>query len=95
MSLHCAAQLTGRRSNCADTLIVNDDAIEASRALAYQVIDDRVKDRPNGAIVNVARVAMVRAERAVAEVALTLLGGGSTEVQLNLIARALFYRKES
>jgi alkylation response protein AidB-like acyl-CoA dehydrogenase len=88
-------------------------AIDASRALAYQVIDDRVKDRPNGPIVNLARVAMVRAERAVAEVALAWLaddalelgsiansqlktsmiaglGGGSVEVQLNLISRALF-----
>jgi alkylation response protein AidB-like acyl-CoA dehydrogenase len=88
-------------------------AIEASRRLAYHVIDDRVKGRPNGPIVNLARVAMVRAERAVAEVALdwlgadalTLgsignsqlktsmiagLGGGSVEVQLNLISRALF-----
>ena len=77
------------------------------------MIDDRVKDRPNGPIVNLARVAMVRAERAVAEVALTWLaddalelgsiansqlktsmiaglGGGSVEVQLNLISRALF-----
>ena len=88
-------------------------AIEASRCLAYRVIDDRVKDRPNGPIVNLARVAMVRAERAVAEVALDCLGddalalgsignsqlktsmiaglgGGSVEVQLNLISRALF-----
>lgn len=88
-------------------------AIAASRALAYHVIDDRVKDRPNGPIVNLARVAMVRAERAVAEVALDWLGddalrlgsignsqlktsmiaglgGGSVEVQLNLIARSLF-----
>ncbi len=88
-------------------------AIAASRALAYHVIDERVKDRPNGPIVNLARVAMVRAERAVAEVALDCLpgdalrlgsiansqlktsmiaglGGGSVEVQLNLIARALF-----
>jgi alkylation response protein AidB-like acyl-CoA dehydrogenase len=88
-------------------------AIDASRVLAHQVIDDRVKDRPNGPIVNIARVAMVRAERAVAEVALSWLaddaldlgsiansqlktsmiaglGGGSVEVQLNLISRALF-----
>jgi alkylation response protein AidB-like acyl-CoA dehydrogenase len=93
-------------------------AIEASRALAYKVIDDRVKDRPNGPIVNVARVAMVRAERAVAEVALDCLGddalalgsignsqlktsmiaglgGGSVEVQLNLISRALFASEDS
>src|SRR4051794_18372699 len=87
-------------------------AVDAARMLAYQVIDDRVKDRPNGPIVNLARVAIVRAERAVAEVAFETtgadsvrlgsvansqfktsmiagLGGGSTEVQLNLIARAL------
>ena len=87
-------------------------AIDAARMLAYQVIDDRVKDRPNGPIVNLARVAIVRAERAVAEVAFETLGsdtlhlgsignsqfktsmiaglgGGSTEVQLNLIARSL------
>jgi alkylation response protein AidB-like acyl-CoA dehydrogenase len=86
--------------------------IDAARILAYNVIDDRVKDRPNGPIVNLARVAIVRAERAVAELALDTkgldslrlgsvgnsqfktsmiagLGGGSTEVQLNLIARSL------
>lgn len=91
-------------------------AIDASRYLAYNVIDDRVKDRPNGPIVNLARVAMVRAERAVADIALNWLaadslrlgsiansqlktsmiaglGGGSVEVQLNLIARALFDAK--
>ncbi|MGD9793662.1 MAG: acyl-CoA dehydrogenase family protein [Acidimicrobiia bacterium] len=86
--------------------------IDAARILAYQVIDDRVKGRPNGTIVNLARVAIVRAERGVAEVAFDLmgsdslrlgsignsqfktsmiagLGGGSAEVQLNLISRAL------
>jgi alkylation response protein AidB-like acyl-CoA dehydrogenase len=86
--------------------------IDAARVLAYNVIDDRVKQRPNGPIVNLARVAIVRAERAVAELALDTmgldslrlgsvgnsqfktsmiagLGGGSTEVQLNLIARSL------
>jgi hypothetical protein len=88
-------------------------AIASSRSLAYQVIDERVKGRPNGPIVNLARVAMVRAERAVAGLALDVLaadslrlgsisnsqlktsmiaglGGGSVEVQLNLIAKALF-----
>jgi alkylation response protein AidB-like acyl-CoA dehydrogenase len=88
-------------------------AIEAARLLAYNVIDDRVKGRPSGPIVNIARVAMVRAERAVADIALDWsgerslqlgstansqlktsmiagLGGGSVEVQLDLIARALF-----
>ena len=87
-------------------------AIAAARSLSHHVIDDRVKGRPNGAIVNLARIAIIRAERAVAEVALdhmgtdTLvlgsignsqlktsmiagLGGGSQEVQLNLIARSL------
>jgi alkylation response protein AidB-like acyl-CoA dehydrogenase len=91
-------------------------AIASSRTLAYNVIDDRVKGRPNGPIVNLARVAMVRAERAVAALALDVLaadslrlgsisnsqlktsmiaglGGGSVEVQLNLIARALFETK--
>ena len=86
--------------------------IDAARILAYQVIDDRVKGRPNGPIVNLARIAIVRAERGVAEVAFDLLGsdslrlgsignsqfktsmiaglgGGSAEVQLNLISRAL------
>lgn len=90
--------------------------IEAARLLAYNVIDDRVKDRPNGPIVSLARVAIVRAERAVAEIALDLLGtenlrmgsvgnsqlktsmiaglgGGSVEVQLNMIARALLDAK--
>ena len=90
--------------------------IEAARLLAYNVIDDRVKARPAGPIVNLARVAIVRAERVVAEIALDLLGseslrlgsignsqlktsmiaglgGGSVEVQLNLIARALLDAK--
>jgi alkylation response protein AidB-like acyl-CoA dehydrogenase len=93
-------------------------AIASSRTLAYHVIDDRVKGRPNGPIVNVARVAMVRAERAVAGLALDVLagdslrrgsiansqlktsmiaglGGGSVEVQLNLISRALFETREA
>jgi alkylation response protein AidB-like acyl-CoA dehydrogenase len=91
--------------------------VDAARLLAYHVIDDRVKERPNGPIVNLARVAMVRAERAVAEVALDVLGadsirlgsignsqlktsmiaglgGGSVEVQLNLIARSMLGAEE-
>jgi alkylation response protein AidB-like acyl-CoA dehydrogenase len=87
-------------------------SIDAARVLAYHVIDERVKGRPSGSVVNLARIAIVRAERAVAELALDLggsdslalgsiggsqlktsmiagLGGGSAEVQLNLIARSL------
>ncbi len=90
--------------------------IDATRFLCYQVIDDRVKGRPNDTIVNLARVGIVRSERAVAELALDLgactsleigsignsqfktsmiagLGGGSAEVQLNMISRALLGRE--
>jgi alkylation response protein AidB-like acyl-CoA dehydrogenase len=90
--------------------------IDAARVLAYNVIDDRVKGRPNNTIVNLARIGIVRAERQVAELALDIggatslelgsignsqfktsmiagLGGGSAEVQLNLIARALLGRE--
>ena len=78
----------------------------------YQAIDLRVKDAPQARAVALARVAIVRAERAVAEIVLELfegeglarasignaqlktamiagLGGGSVEVQLNGVARAL------
>jgi alkylation response protein AidB-like acyl-CoA dehydrogenase len=84
----------------------------AARVLVYRAIDARVKAQPEDLAVSLARVAIVRCERAVAELALDLdeqealvvgsvghgqiktamiagLGGGSTEVQLNAIAREL------
>jgi alkylation response protein AidB-like acyl-CoA dehydrogenase len=87
-------------------------ACEAARMLVYQAIDAREKDLPEGLVVSLARVAIVRSERLVAELAMELfenesefrgsigngqfktsmiagLGGGSVEVQLNTIARAL------
>jgi hypothetical protein len=80
--------------------------------LVYQAIDARVKGRAEDLAVSLARVAIVRSERAVAELSLQLLedesvevrsigngqlktsmiaglGGGSVEVQLNMVARAL------
>jgi alkylation response protein AidB-like acyl-CoA dehydrogenase len=85
-------------------------AVEASRLVAYAVIDERAKQRPPSAAAYVARVLMVRAEKAVAEVGVWLMGedgismdslagrnyfstmaagiaAGSTEVQLNLVAK--------
>jgi alkylation response protein AidB-like acyl-CoA dehydrogenase len=87
-------------------------ACAAARILVYRAIDARVKGQSEDFAVSVARVAIVRSERAVAELALDLdeqealvvgsvghgqiktamiaaLGGGSAEVQLNAIARAL------
>lgn len=87
-------------------------ACAAARILVYRAIDARVKAQADDLAVSSARVAIVRCERAVAELALDLdeqealvvgsvghgqiktamiagLGGGSAEVQLNAIARAL------
>jgi alkylation response protein AidB-like acyl-CoA dehydrogenase len=87
-------------------------ACEAARLLVYRTLDLRMKDRSDAEAVPVARVAIVRAEQAVAELALAIeqrealamdsvgnrqfrttliagLGGGSVEVQLNLIAYQL------
>jgi alkylation response protein AidB-like acyl-CoA dehydrogenase len=87
-------------------------ACHAARVLVYQAIDARIKHRPEDLAVSLARVAIVRSERLVAELALDLfedealardslangqlktsmvaaLGGGSVEVQLNVVARQL------
>ncbi|BBX66450.1 acyl-CoA dehydrogenase [Mycobacterium saskatchewanense] len=87
-------------------------ACEAARILVYQAIHARSAGRSEDLVVSLARVAIVRSERIVAELALELfedeslelgsignsqlktsmiagLGGGSVEVQLNGIARAL------
>jgi alkylation response protein AidB-like acyl-CoA dehydrogenase len=48
---------------------------EAARALVYEAIDLRVKGAPQGRAVAFARVAIVRAERAVAELVLELFEG--------------------
>jgi alkylation response protein AidB-like acyl-CoA dehydrogenase len=87
-------------------------ACEAARRLVYRAIDHRAKGESDSDAVPLARVAIVRAERLVAELALDLdegaavrreslangqfktsmvagLGGGSVEVQLNLIASRL------
>lgn len=103
------------RAPCAERQVLRADltraraACEAARLLVYRAIDLRTKNRSDAEAVPVARVAIVRAERAVAELALDLqqqdalpsdslgnaqfrtgliaaLGGGSVEVQLNLIA---------
>ncbi|WP_216892614.1 acyl-CoA dehydrogenase family protein [Nocardia alni] len=87
-------------------------ACHAARLLVYRAIHERIKSRPEDLAVSQARVAIVRSERLVAELALDLfedeslarrstgnaqlktamiagLGGGSVEVQLNMVARAL------
>jgi alkylation response protein AidB-like acyl-CoA dehydrogenase len=87
-------------------------ACQAARLLVYRAIDERIKGRSEDLAVSQARVAIVRCERLVAELALDLfedeslarvstgnaqlktamiagLGGGSVEVQLNLVARSL------
>jgi alkylation response protein AidB-like acyl-CoA dehydrogenase len=51
---------------------------EAARALVYEAIDLRVKGAPQGRAVAFARVAIVRAERAVAELVLELFEGDGT-----------------
>lgn len=93
-------------------LVAAEAACKAARLLVYQAIDARAKGKPQYLAVSLARVAIVRSERVVAELALDLLedeclelgsmgngqlktamiaglGGGSVEVQLNMIARAL------
>jgi alkylation response protein AidB-like acyl-CoA dehydrogenase len=93
-------------------LVAAKAACEAARVLVYRAIDSRVKGRPEDLPVSLARVAIVRCERTVAELTLDLLedeclepgsignaqlktsmiaglGGGSVEVQLNMIAREL------
>jgi alkylation response protein AidB-like acyl-CoA dehydrogenase len=89
-----------------------ESACQAARILVYRAIDERIKGRPEDMAVSQARVAIVRCERLVAELALDLfedeslarrsignaqlktamiagLGGGSVEVQLNMVARSL------
>jgi alkylation response protein AidB-like acyl-CoA dehydrogenase len=93
-------------------LVAAEAACKAARVLVYQAIDARAKGHPQDLAVSLARVAIVRSERIVAELSLDLLedeclerdsmgngqlktamiaglGGGSVEVQLNTIARAL------
>lgn len=93
-------------------LVEAEAECEAARLLVYRAIDERLKGRSEDLAVSMARVAIVRSERLVAELALDLLedenlpassignaqlktsmiaalGGGSVEVQLNMIARAL------
>jgi alkylation response protein AidB-like acyl-CoA dehydrogenase len=93
-------------------LVAAEAACKAARLLVYQAIDARAKGLPQDLAVSLARVAIVRSERIVAELTLDLLedecleldsmgngqlktamiaglGGGSVEVQLNTIARAL------
>jgi alkylation response protein AidB-like acyl-CoA dehydrogenase len=85
---------------------------EAARLLVYQAIHARSQGRSEDRAVSLARVAIVRCERLVAELALEMfedeglelgsmgnsqlktsmiagLGGGSVEVQLNMVARSL------
>jgi alkylation response protein AidB-like acyl-CoA dehydrogenase len=101
-----------RRDGIQTRLAEAEAACEAARLLVYHAIHVRSKKRSEDLEVSLARVAIVRCERLVAEVALELfeaesiqlgsignsqlktsmiagLGGGSVEVQLNAIARAL------
>ncbi len=107
-----AVAVTAGRHELRTRYLAARSACEAARVLVYQAIDLRVKDAPQARAVALARVAIVRAERAVAEIVLELfegeglgrasignaqlktamiagLGGGSVEVQLNGVARAL------
>jgi alkylation response protein AidB-like acyl-CoA dehydrogenase len=93
-------------------LVAAEAACKAARLLVYQAVGARAKGHPQDLAVSLARVAIVRSERIVAELTLDLLedeclerdsmgngqlktamiaglGGGSVEVQLNMIARAL------
>jgi alkylation response protein AidB-like acyl-CoA dehydrogenase len=54
-------------------------ATEAARLLFYRVIDEREHDRPPSANANLARVAMVEAERMVGRLSSDLLGLGGLE----------------
>ena len=101
-----------RRDGIQTRLAEAEAACEAARVLVYHAIHVRSENRPEDLAVSLARVAIVRCERLVAEVALELfeaesielgsignsqlktsmiagLGGGSVEVQLNAIARAM------
>jgi alkylation response protein AidB-like acyl-CoA dehydrogenase len=101
-----------RRDGIQTRLAEAEAACEAARLLVYRAIHVRSEKRPEDLEVSLARVAIVRCERLVAEVALELfeaesielgsignsqlktsmiagLGGGSVEVQLNAIARAM------
>jgi len=119
-----AARITRRLAEMADSrgwwdrdgirtrLVAAETACKAARVLVYQAIDARAKGQSQDLAVSLARVAIVRSERIVAELTLDLLedeclardsmgngqlktamiaglGGGSVEVQLNTIARAL------
>lgn len=107
-----AAAVAGGRPELRTRYLAARSACEAARILVHQAIDLRVKEAPQARAVALARVAIVRAERSVAEVVLELyegeglarrsmgnaqlktamiagLGGGSVEVQLNAVARAL------
>jgi len=100
------------RDGVRSRLVAAEAACTAARVLVYRAIDARVKKRPEDLVVSLARVAIVRSERVVAELALYLLedeclelsslgngqlktsmiaglGGGSVEVQLNMVARSL------
>jgi alkylation response protein AidB-like acyl-CoA dehydrogenase len=69
-------------------------ACQAARVLVHQAIDLRVKDAPQGRAVALARVAIVRAERSVAEFVLELTEGtrlgrtslGNTQLKTSMIA---------
>jgi alkylation response protein AidB-like acyl-CoA dehydrogenase len=61
-------------------LAAAEAACEAARILVYQAIDARAKSQPEDLAVNMARVAIVRCERIVAELALELFEGESLEL---------------
>jgi alkylation response protein AidB-like acyl-CoA dehydrogenase len=105
-----------RRDGIQTRLAEAEAACEAARLLVYHAIHLRSEKRSEDLEVSLARVAIVRCERLVAEVALELfeaesiqlgsignsqlktsmiagLGGGSVEVQLNAIARAVLGTK--
>jgi alkylation response protein AidB-like acyl-CoA dehydrogenase len=54
--------------------VAAEAACQAARLLVYQAIDARKKDLPDDLVVSLARVAIVRSERLVADLAMELLG---------------------
>lgn len=100
------------RDGFSTRIVAAEAACAAARILVYQAIDARVKGRSEGHVVSLARVAIVRSERLVADLTqfllsdeclglgsignaqlktsmIAALGGGSVEVQLNMVAREL------
>jgi alkylation response protein AidB-like acyl-CoA dehydrogenase len=88
------AAITAGRRDLAHRFLAASAECEAARALVYEAIDQRVKGAPQGRAVAFARVEIVRAERAVAELVLELFEGdgigrqtiGNAQLKTSMIA---------